>query len=183
MTCIVGIEHQNKVYIGGDSAISDEYCVDSCYDNEKVFTIPPYIFGICGSMRVTQIIHYAFNALGDENNDNADIAFLVTKFTSKLRKLLQSNGISLTSDNGDILPDTSFLLGFKNKLYTVDNDFQIVRNDCGYASVGTGSEVAIGALYATKDLNLDPYKRLQIALEASSTHTLHVRSKFHYLSI
>jgi hypothetical protein len=58
-----------------------------------------------------------------------------------------------------------------------DVDFQVAEASDGYAAVGRGAQVALGALYATTRLR-DPRRRILVALEAAEHFSSHVRRPF-----
>ena len=60
MTCIVGLEHKGKVYIGGDSAGVAGYSL-SVRADQKVFINGNFIFGFTSSFRMGQILRFGFN--------------------------------------------------------------------------------------------------------------------------
>jgi len=61
MTCIVGIQHDGRVYIGGDSAGVAGYSITSRAD-AKVFTVGPYVMGFTSSFRMGQLLRYGLKA-------------------------------------------------------------------------------------------------------------------------
>ncbi len=46
----------------------------------------------------------------------------------------------------------------------------------GYDAIGSGAKIALGVMYVTADL--DPYERIQRALEAAAFHIHTVRAPF-----
>lgn len=52
----------------------------------------------------------------------------------------------------------------------------------GYAAVGCGQELALGALFATEQTSLRPQERLEVALEAAERFSAGVRAPFAYMS-
>ena len=63
MTCIVGLEHDGYVYIGGDSGAGGGYDYSSATrTDEKVFRNANFIAVFTTSFRMGQLIRYAFRA-------------------------------------------------------------------------------------------------------------------------
>lgn len=184
MTCIVGIENKGVVYIGADSAISDDNAIMTFSGAEKVFLLNnTFLIGACGSVRMTQILKYALKVPAKKSLDVDDMSYLVIDFIDAVRKILKDKASLDKSEIVESLPDSSFLLGYNKKLYVVDEDLQVSRCDDGYASVGSGDAVALGSLYTSKGSELSPEDRINTALHAAAHHTIHVRPKFHILTL
>ena len=184
MTCICAIEHKGSVYIGGDSAYSDDNMISTTAFNEKVFIIENMIIGVCGSLRTMQVIKHGLKLPLKKDPAQTDMSYLVIDFVDSLRKLLKDKASLATDDNCESLPDTGFLLGDGKKIFEVDTDMQVVRPVDGYAAMGSGAQVALGSLYTTKhNQDLTPEEKITIALESASHHTCHVRPKFHILRL
>lgn len=60
MTCIVGLKHKDKVYIGGDSLGANTAFQKTVRADEKVFQKDDMIFGFTSSFRMGQILRYSF---------------------------------------------------------------------------------------------------------------------------
>ena len=60
MTCIVGLSHQGKVFMGGDAAAADDNIV-SARKEPKVFIKNGYLIGYSGSFRFGKVVQYSFN--------------------------------------------------------------------------------------------------------------------------
>ncbi|MDF2434578.1 MAG: hypothetical protein JWP44_4209, partial [Mucilaginibacter sp.] len=57
MTCIVGIEHNNKVYMGSDSCVTTDTC-KTMLAHSKLIQKNQIIFGYAGSPRFSDILKY-----------------------------------------------------------------------------------------------------------------------------
>lgn len=151
MTCIVGLEHEGRVYIGGDSQGSAGWSKTVRADS-KVFLrdvphIGPAAFGFTSSFRMGQIIRYAFDPPAPKGDtEPADIdAYLVAEFIPALRKAFEEHGYQRVKD-GEATAGT-FLLGIAGRLYQVESDYQVGRSALPYDAVGCGSDIALGAMY------------------------------------
>jgi len=72
----------------------------------------------------------------------------------------------------------TFLVGVHGRLFTVEEDYPVVASTDGYAAVGCGSELALGALYATAGISLSPERRVMLALQAAERFSAGVRGPF-----
>lgn len=179
MTCIVGIETDCGVLIGGDSAGVSGWSLTTRAD-EKVFTRSGYAFGFTTSFRMGQLLRYTgtlptASGVSDSKLDS----FLVAKFIPAVRDLLRDGGwleVDKSRESGG-----AFLLGVRGRLYEVESDFQVGRSVDGYAAVGCGYDLALGALHATRGLDLSPELRARWALEAAAHHSAGVTAPFAFV--
>lgn len=171
MTCIVGIQHEGRVYIGGDSAGVAGYSITSRAD-AKVFTNGGYVMGFTSSFRMGQLLRYAFKAPKPPAR-NLD-RFMVTTFIDAMRDCYEKGGF-LTKRN-EVESGGSFLVGVGGQLYQIDGDHQIGRSHDGYLSVGCGEDIAYGSLFSTS--HLTPRRRVRLALEAAAHHSAGVAGPF-----
>jgi hypothetical protein len=68
------------------------------------------------------------------------------------------------------------IVGVGGRVFEIDNLLHVQLLDRGYVAAGGGGEVALGALYASK--NLSPRKRVRLALEAAAAHLTGVAPPF-----
>lgn len=184
MTCIVGLEHEGTIYIGGDSAgVEASSLAIGGRADEKVFVLESgeMAMGFCGSFRIGQLLRYAL-VLPPQKVNQDDMAYLVTDFIDSVRNMQRDRG-SLRRENEVDEHDAEFILGFNSKLYVVESDFQVGRPIENYAAVGCGAAIAQGALYATKHLNMEPEARVRLALEAAAEYSAGVRAPFHIVKL
>lgn len=179
MTCIVGIEQDGYVYIGGDSAGVDVENLSICTRaDEKVFVSDggEFIMGFAGSFRIGQLLRYAFVA-PDQSSKKDDMAYMVTDFVDAIRTMQRDKG-ALKKENEIEEHEAEFLVGYKGKLYIIDTDFQIGRPLENYMAIGCAAQVALGALYATRDSDMSPEERITLALNAATEYNVGVKAPF-----
>jgi len=182
MTCIVGLEHDGKVYLGGDSAAVGEEGQQACaITDSKVFVIDDMIFGFCGSFRAGQLIKYGLK-IPQKSAGKSDMEFLVIDFVDAIRVLFHEKGC-LKKENEEETSPASFLIGYAGHLYYLDDDLHIGRVKEGYHSVGVGSDISLGSLFSTEDLIKDPKERLTIALQAAVKWSGNVRPPFNIICL
>lgn len=155
MTCIAGVVHEGRVWIGGDSAGVAGWSLRVRADR-KVFRNGPYLFGFSGSFRMGNLLRYAFTP--PEPPDWDVYKFMSTGFMDAVRKCLKEGGFAEV--NNGVERGGFFLVGYREHLFTV-----------------CGDDIAVGSLYATR--SLPPAERLRIALEAAERHSAGVRGPFH----
>ncbi|MEU7403823.1 hypothetical protein [Streptomyces sp. NPDC044948] len=177
MTAIVGLVHEGTVFIGGDSAGVSGYGLTVRAD-QKVFATGPYVMGFTTSFRMGQLLRYAFEAPAPETEQLEK--FMTTAFVDGVRETLKAGGW-LKKDSEQEEGGT-FLVGVAGRLFVVDDDFQVGEAADEYAAVGCGDELALGALYATAKLGMDPGPRLTTALLAAERFSAGVRGPFTLVS-
>lgn len=174
MTCIVGLQLNNAVIIGGDSMSSDDAGLFPRLD-EKVFRVGDVLFGCANSYRVAQVIRYGLE-LPPHPDEMPDMAYLVTEFAAALRRTLKAAGAIRREQETDTYEGT-LLMAYRGLLVEVGEDFSVAIPRGGYVAIGSGGMVAMGALHATRK-NKDPRKRVMLALEAAAEHAPGCRGPF-----
>jgi len=174
MTCIVGLTDKGKVYIGGDSA-SGNGSMTQVSTVPKLFRKDPFVIGYTSSWRMGQILQHHLRADDLKESDSAH-EFMVCVFIEKVRQLFKTFGYARRENNEET--GGTFLVGYCGHLYFIGSDYQVNETLDGMDACGCGAEVALGALYATKGTQLNPFQRLDIALEAAAHFSSDVRPPF-----
>jgi ATP-dependent protease HslVU (ClpYQ) peptidase subunit len=176
MTAIVGLTHNGTVHIGGDSAGVSDWSLTIRADS-KVFTNGPYAMGFTTSFRMGQLLRYALKA----PEPNGDLErFMVTTFVDAVRECLKEGGWATKDSEREEGGD--FLVGVHGRLFSVHPDYQVGEAVDGFAAIGCGQEIALGALYTTARTRMAPEKRVKLALEAAERFSAGVRGPFAYVS-
>ena len=184
MTCIVALIHENKVFMGGDAAASDDKSgLIFQRTDPKVFKVGQYGIGFVDSFRMGQILQYNWTPpkyTPTKTNSGLD-KFMRTKFVESVKDAFRANGygsqVSGQEDEGGI-----FLIGVEGRIFTMDEDFHIAENIVNYMAEGSGAFLALGALYATKNQK-NPKIRMKLALEAASTFNMAVSPPYSYIQV
>ncbi|MEV4436621.1 hypothetical protein [Streptomyces sp. NPDC049555] len=176
MTVIVGLVHNDRVHLGGDSAGVSGLRITVRRD-PKIFRNGPYAMGFTTSFRMGQLLHHAFKAPKPKGDLDG---FMATVFVDKLRTCLKNGGWARKDSEQE--QAGTFLVGIHGRLFVIYDDYQIAEPADGYAAVGCGSEIALGALHATSALDVKPRKRLTLALVAAAHHSAGVCAPFTYVT-
>lgn len=177
MTCIVGIEHDGHVYLGGDSAAADDWSILQLSE-PKVFKVGNIVLGYCGSIRIGQLLQYGL-ALPEPTVNQSDMSYLTLDVIDAIRACLHGRG-SLRKENEveETADSTNLLLGYKGKLYYVDYDLHVGRSRDGYYAIGSGMHIALGSLFTTEKYDISPEERIKLALEAAENLCPGVKGPF-----
>jgi ATP-dependent protease HslVU (ClpYQ) peptidase subunit len=171
MTCIVGLEHEGQVWLGGDSAAVADTDI-SIPIEPKVFRNGPYVIGFSTSFRMGQILQYQFRPPNPAKSRIKDLTrFMITQFIEAVREAFKDKNFK--DEDGD---GGQFLVGYRNKLFIVDSDFHICRPAFGFHAIGCGDNPALGALFVSQERT--PMDRVMGALKASAAFCTTVRGPF-----
>lgn len=170
MTCIVGLVEGKKVWLGGDRAATDGGLNRTLLKEPKIFAKGDVGFGVCGSPKVMDALKHGIDLPVQAGDD--DRKFLVTELVPAMREGLvkleaAAANTSPFGGGGGIEFEGAMLVAYRGKLYTLESNFQLVEGDENFASVGSGSKLALGSFTATKKVR-NAKKRIMMALEAST---------------
>ena len=188
MTCIVALADNGKVYMGGDSAASDEKTglIVQRID-PKVFKVGQYGIGFIDSFRMGQILQYSWTPpkyTVTKGNKSLD-KFMRTKFVNSIKEAFRESGYGVFSGNSEDGDQGGvFLISVSGtgRIFTMDSDFHIGEVDVGYMAEGAGQELALGSLYSTTAIKT-PRKRVRMALEAAAKFNMSVRGPFTIIEV
>lgn len=178
MTCVVGyIDKDNeRLIMGSDSAGSDGSHVQERKD-PKIFEKGDFLIGCTTSFRMIQIMKYSMNLPEIGNKDIFE--YMCTDFVNTLIDTFKCKGFHKKYDDGSLMGGT-FLVGYKNRLFAIYDDFQVCEVKDDFNAVGSGYKFALGALKvlsANKDLSVE--EKVLIALDVSERYSAGVRRPFH----
>lgn len=165
MTCIVGIVDPNgqRVVLGGDSAARTDSNIYVRAD-PKVFSNKDFVIGGCASFRMIQLLRFSFTP--PELGGKDVYEYMCTDFVDSVRECFRSGGFMQRYDSGEEKGET-FLVGYKNRLFRVWEDFQVGESLCGYDACGSGEDFALGALFALERSRMAPERKAVVALKAA----------------
>ena len=178
MTCIVGVEHETGVYIGGDSATIAGWTLELT-GRPKVFRVGEFLIGAAGSPRVSGLIRHAFAPPPVPAKAKKLDRYMVTEFVPMLRAVLADAGAERKMHEVAAVPDSStFLVGVRGRLFTIWSDYQVTHALHRYSAVGCATDVALGALHALRNMEVSPEDMVWAALGAAEGHNIGVREPF-----
>jgi hypothetical protein len=184
MTCIVAIAQNGTVYMGSDHAASDDKTGWILSRKEpKCFKVGQYAVAFTDSFRMGQILQYSWTPpkyTPTKTNSGLD-KFMRTKFVDSVKTAFKDHGFGSIGGSDE---DTGgiFIVGLEGRIFTIDEDFHVGENVVNYMAEGSGGQIALGALYATKNQK-NPKLRLKLALEAASEFNMAVAPPFTYIQV
>ena len=174
MSLVIGIKDKDRIVLGADKQVSTGDSKD--HTSTKIWPVaelPGAIMGSVGSARASQIIQYS-NII-DKNLFDGEIStdFVICSLAPTIAEGLKHNGINLDTKEEavcEMMPN-SFIFAYKDRAWLIWNDLSVTELD-SYLAIGSGSDVAKGALFATKNKN--PFERIVTAIDAAAESTLFV---------
>lgn len=179
MTCIVGLVEDGKVWLGGDSAGVDGSLGMQVRADRKVFTNDEFVMGFTTSFRMGNLLQHALSPPRQHPDDDVH-KFLVTEFIDEVRNCLKKGGYARKENESE--SGGTFLVGYRGRLFYVDDDYQVGEMVDGIAACGCGADVALGSLFSTASTKLTPKRRVELALQAAERMSAGVRGPFHIIS-
>ena len=173
MSLVIAIRDKDRIVLGADKQVSTGGSKE--HTSTKIWPVaelPGAIMGGVGSARASQIIQYA---IIDKNliDKDIDTDFIICSLAPTIAAGLKANGINIEVKDDDVctmLPN-AFIFAYKDRAWMIWNDLSVSELE-EYFAIGSGSDVAKGALFATKKQN--PFERIVTAIDAASESTLFV---------
>jgi ATP-dependent protease HslVU (ClpYQ) peptidase subunit len=174
MTCIVGIVKNGNVYIGGDSAGVDGRYSLVVRADRKVFRNDPFVMGFTSSFRMGQLLAFGFSPPAPRSGVDV-MEYMVTDFIDAVRSRMKAGGYARTKDS--VEEGGTFLVGYKGRLFHIQDDFQVGESTQGFDACGCGDQLALGSLRSTREWN-DSRARVTEALATAEAFSAGVRGPF-----
>jgi ATP-dependent protease HslVU (ClpYQ) peptidase subunit len=185
MTCIVAIAQNGIVYMGSDHAASDDKTGWILSRKEpKVFKVGQYGIAFTDSFRMGQILQYSWTPpkyTPTKTNSGLD-KFMRTKFIDSVKMAFKEGGYGSVGSSSEEDAGGIFIVGLEGRIFTVDEDFHVGENVVNYMAEGSGGQVALGALHATRNQK-NPRLRLKAALEAATEFNMSVAAPYTYIQV
>ena len=170
MTCIVGIEHKGRIWMGGDSGVFSGWDFTSLPDG-KVFAIGEFLIGVAGDARLGQLVRHKFAPPVFAEGEDLD-KYMITSFVDALRDCLKNAG-AVSRINEKEQSIGQLLVGIRGRLYCVWSDYAVERDSRPYRAIGCGANYALGALFVDK--SRAPHTRIRNALNAAIEYSAGVK--------
>lgn len=170
MTCIVGLVDGKDVWLGADSC-GGEGNSRQRYKTSKLVAIHgpnglnrSILVGYTSSYRMGNLL--AQSAKAECHEVATPDAWLIDSFVPMLRRLFGKEGFLAKKDERE--EGGEMLVALAARLFVVQSDFSVLEPLDGYTAIGSGADVALGALYANRG---SPAIRVQKAVAAAAHHT------------
>ncbi len=187
-TCIVALKQGGKIYLGADSAgVNTNNLRRTIRMDKKVFQGIDreqniWQFGFTTSFRMGQLIQYdlQLDPINEYGELKGDIfGHMVNRFIPSLQQCFRRGGFE--QKEKEKVSGGQLIVAVKNSFFRISEDYQVAMETENYTAIGCGDALALGALYATKDMK-DPKKRILTALKAAEAFSAGVARPFHIIS-
>lgn len=187
MTVIVALKAKDRVYMGCDSIFLDPQSFQTTKRTQsKLIIKEELVIGITTiGCRIFQVMKFKLKLPSTKKIKTEDLLeYMSTVFCSKVFKLLKLESMLVEDSdrkNSDpCLSPAIFLIGIRDRIFEVGEDFDVAEIDMPFFSVGNGGDYATGSLEATTNLNtqLDPEHHLIYALKTASKFSAAVGSPY-----
>lgn len=172
MTCVIGLVHRKRIYMGADAAATGSRFIRTT-NLPKIFRNGPCLIGYCGSFRMGQVLEHCLKIPAKPKSDSVD-TYMVTRFIEAVRNEFKTQGVTSVEQNKE--KGGQFLVGFGGRLFSVNSDFHVGDMSDGFDCIGSGAAVALGAMKALEDL--PPRDRIERSLEIASYYVSDVAGPF-----
>lgn len=176
MTCVVGMidKVSKKVIMGADSQGSNGLNKTTRKD-VKIFKNKDFVIGCTSSYRMVQLLRFSFTPPPIDGKDVYE--YMCSDFINKVRECFKDGGY-LQKDNGGDDKGGTFLVGYKDRLFKIEGDFQVGESAEGFYSCGCGEDFALGSLYTTRKEYIPTKNKVLKALESAEYLALGVGKPF-----
>ena len=180
MTVIVGVEERGLVWLGADSCASNE-TTSQLLAESKIWRSGAYVVGVSGSSRAAEVIRYfaklpAPPSRGVRRHIVVEVVPIIQKAMRKTKAIKSAGDWDRGGPTGGEAHGGDILIAVGSHLFSVDQEFSVSRVRDGYNAIGSGADVANGALFATR--GMPAKKRIALALTAAAHHACGVRGPF-----
>jgi hypothetical protein len=158
--------------MGADSAGVAGYAL-SIRRDPKIYRVGEFLFGFTSSFRMGQLLGYKLSPPQHHSEWDTE-RYMTTVFVDALRDTLKAGGYARANNGEEAAGE--FLVGYRGRIFRVCSDYQVGENVEPFDAVGCGAELAMGALYATRDRS--PADRVAMALGAAEAFSAGVRGPF-----
>ena len=180
MTCIVALEHAGAAWIGSDSFMGSADVRDQT-DRPKFFARAGMAIGFAGSFRGAQLIEHRVQFRPIKTGEDAQ-RYLVVEVARKIRSSFSREGAAIRTIGEADSHDAEMLVCLQGQVWTIQDDYSVIRSAHGFAAIGAGQLFALGALAASSP-KAAPRARLMAALRAAAKLSPQVSGPFHVAEV
>jgi predicted heme/steroid binding protein len=177
MSVVIGLKQDGKVYMAADSYAGADHKAVTLAD-PKMFRKRDMIIGVCGSVRVIDVISSDFTP--PTKGPRKKIAtYMKIDVVNALFDCLERNGLLVDNqEEGVNTFNGEILIGYNGELYDIDSSFACSAYQEHFAGIGSASDIALGSLATTARYKMKPENRLILALEIAEKLSTEARGPF-----
>lgn len=168
MTAIIAIKDKDgSMYMGCDGLVSCDFKRPSALSKTCVKKIgnEKMLIGCTGSIKDLQLIQHVFIPAPRSKKMNPD-KYMLSVFTVDLLEFLMENNRAWSTKNDQY--ESYLMVCYAGKIYFIDSAMAVVRSSAAFDACGSGAQVALGVLEATKAM--DARKRIELGLRSAEKY-------------
>ncbi len=175
MTCIVGFIDKNKQLWMDADTLGSTTAKKTRRKDTKLFRNKDFLIGYTSSFRMGQLLRFKWSPPEQKKNQQ-DYEYMCTSVIDSIRKCLKDNSYAKIDNNKEEIG--VFLIGYKNKLYKIEDDLQVEENLDNFNACGSGTYFAIGALEILNTTMNTPQDIIKKALAVAEKFNPYVGKPF-----
>ena len=184
MTCVVAyIDKNRNIHMSADSNGSNvSYHTKIELATSKIFKRDNMLFGFTTSFRMGQLLEHII-VFPEREEGLSDYEYLIKQFIPVVRKAFLDEGYMLSTEKSG----GNFVIGWNGRLYNVESDFSVFMLTNDYVSIGSGSDIAHGAiealiLYGIIDVENIQQKVMEVIIRIVSKLNITVSGRVDYIN-
>lgn len=185
MTCIVGVldKKEDCVYVSADSLGSNGYH-QLLFKNRKVFKAKDntnVLMAISGDYKLQNILSVEDNLIEEIKHLKNEVNFEhIVKYTSLKIMNLADKYYCLRNKEGDRSIGGDVIFAYKNQLYIIECNGQVMEPEDEYIAGGSGGDFSIAVL--SQNTDKPTIDRIKEALEAAEKHGCGIKRPFYIMN-
>lgn len=170
MTVVVGVKDGGRVVLAADGQGSRNY-VKYPLATPKVFRVGPYALGVAGFGALATAVAHGFAPPPPPKNARDGAAFVAGPFSDALRGHLAGRGALRGGDGIEAMGNEddrgTVVVAWDGEVFAIEDAFASLAWDAPFLAIGSGAEVALGALHAMERNPTGANIKARIAVEAA----------------
>lgn len=182
MTTLVAIQGDGWTVLGCDSRLSDDDGRYATAKEQKIVDNNGILIAGSGSTRAINILHYGYPQPKPTATEDLN-KYMTRKFIPEMRKYFIEGGIDTKKDDGVAENEGGYLISVKAQIYAVQADYSWDTDVLGVYVMGSGGDVAKGALAALGVQEVttpeEAEKIIRAAIEIAIDNDMHSSGPIH----
>lgn len=171
MTTIIGVQYDGFCELVADSLVSNDSGRTWIHpDMTKINRRGVFLIAGAGEVAACDIAQHIWDPPVPNEKDKRDLYhFMITKVIPSLRDSFKSNGYILDkSDDEETTSRFQFIVAVNGELFDIGDDLSVMRSADGFYAIGSGADIALGALHA----GAEAQEAVEIACKISAYSSL-----------
>jgi len=166
MTTIIAVQKRNEVLFGSDAQVTSGNRISRHQLMAKIVERGPYIIAGSGEVAACDIIQHIWVPPTPKGNDWNDLYhYVISTVVPSMKLAFKDNEYKwseITDDENE--PKFGFLIAIGGQVFEISDDFSVGLDSTGYYGIGSGSDIAVGALHA--GANMEEALKIAARLDA-----------------